>query len=354
MNTLACLGLVCLLGLSSQLHAQTPGAESEGGMPPPPPENARGIVPVKVQEIDLVEAAKPQLLRLDVDDQLRFVVLGYPELTTVARVQQDGRVSLPVVGDFEARGLTLQEAREELQRRLAGSANRTALTLRPGDELQITVWRHADLTQTLTVQNDGVMTVPLIGEINADGRTLAELRAEIASRMAAFVRDPQVSLIPVRVRRPGSLANAEVSLLMERQRERHVAVLGEVLVQGRQPIFPGMRVLDAIAQARYDINNAELDSVVVIRNPNARVPEYRLLKLASYMEGGELRTDQNLLLRPDDVVIVPRTTIAKIGDFIERFFSRTKPVFDWWSSLQQARYAESISRNTVRLYQALP
>ena len=321
--------------------------------PPPPPENARGVPPAKVVEIDLAKAAQPEPLRLDVEDQVRLVVLGHPELTTVARVQADGRAAFPVVGDLPVRGMTIQQALGEIQGRLAATATRSALSLRPGDEVQITVWHHVELTHTAIVQDDGVIAVPLIGEVQAQGRRLADLRSEITRRMSAYIREPQVSVLPTRIQRPGSLANAEVSLLMERQRERHVAVLGEVLIQGLQPVTPGLRVLDALAQARYNMNNADLDSVVVIRNVNGTVPEYKLLKLAKYMNGEQLQTDENLLLRPDDVVIVPKTTITKIGDFIDRFFTRTKPVFDWWISLQQARYAEDISRNTVRLYQSL-
>jgi polysaccharide export outer membrane protein len=328
-------------------------AQAQTAVPPPPPEGALAVAPAKVVEIDLAKAAQPEPLKLDVDDQVRLVVLGHPELTTVARVQPDGRAAFPVVGDLPVRGLTLQQALGDIQQRLAATAKPAALSLRPGDEVQLTVWHHVELTHTAIVQDDGVIAVPLIGEVQAQGRSLADLRGEITKRMAAYIREPQVSVLPTRIRRPGSLSNAEVSLLLERQRERHVAVLGEVLVQGLQPVTPGLRVLDALAQARYNMNNADLDSVVVIRNVNGTVPEYKLLKLAKYINGEQLQTDENLLLRADDVVIVPKTTITKVGDFIDRFFTRTKPVFDWWISLQQARYAEDISRNTVRLYQSL-
>ena len=336
------IGLLCLASLARAQAA-----------PPPPPENARGVPPAKVVEIDLAQAAQPEPLKLDVEDQVRLVVLGHPELTTVARVQPDGRAAFPGVGDLPVRGLTIQQALGEIQNRLAATANRSALNLRSGDQVQITVWHHAELTHTAIVQDDGVIAVPLIGEVQAQDRSLADLRGEITRRMSAYIREPQVSVLPTRIQRPGSLSNAEVSLLMERQRERHVAVLGEVLIQGLQPVTPGLRVLDALAQARYNMNNADLDSVVVIRNVNGTVPEYKLLKLSKYINGEQLQTDENLLLRPDDVVIVPKTTITKVGDFIDRFFTRTKPVFDWWISLQQARYAEDISRNTVRLYQSL-
>jgi hypothetical protein len=81
------------------------------------------------------------------------------------------------------------------------------------------------------------------------------------------------------------------------------------------------------------------------------VPEYKVLQIAAYLDGKA--TDQNIPLRPDDVIIVPKTTITKIGDFIDRFFVRTRPMLDWWSALQQARYAQDASRYQINYYRSI-
>jgi polysaccharide export outer membrane protein len=320
-------------------------------LPPQPPDDLRATAPARVDEIDLRAAAAIEPLRLDVDDQLRLIVLGHAELTHVALVQSDGRAAFPVVGDMVVKGLTLQQVHDEIRSRLSESVNRQKLVFRPGDELQITVWRHPELTHNGFVQGDGMLALPLIGEIRAEGRTLAELRAEISQRLTEFLREPRVSLLPTRMTRPAGLVSADVSVLLEKARLRQVTVLGEVGVPGPQPVTPGVRIIDALAMARYNLNNADLDSVMLIRNSHAEVPEYKVLKLAAYLDGKA--ADQNLPLRPDDVIIVPKTTITKVGDFIERFFTRTRPVLDWWNALQQARYAADANRFQTNYYKSL-
>jgi polysaccharide export outer membrane protein len=335
------------IGLALLLAASLAAAQE----PPQPPPDLRGAVPARVVEIDLAAAAQVEPLRLDVDDQLRVIVLGHPELTHIARVQTDGRAAFPVVGDLTVRGLTLQQVHDEIRARLGETAQRQRQVFRPGDELQVTVWRHPELTHNGFVQGDGMLALPLIGEIRAEGRTLVDLRAEIAERLTPFLREPNVSVLPTRMNRPASLVSADVSVLIEHPRIRQVTVLGEVGVQGPQVATPGLRVVDALAAARYNMNNADLDSVMLIRNSHEQVPQYKLLKLAAYLDGKA--ADQNIPLRPDDVIIVPKTTITKVGDFIERFFTRTRPMLDWWSALQQARYAEDVSRYQVNYYRSI-
>jgi hypothetical protein len=63
---------------------------------------------------------------------------------------------------------------------------------------------------------------------------------------------------------------------------------------------------------------------------------------------GGVAPDQNIYLQNEDIVIVPKTTIAKVNDFVDQFFSNTMPVFNWWSSLQSARVAKD-SADTIGL-----
>lgn len=61
--------------------------------------------------------------------------------------------------------------------------------LGPGDQLAVTVWRNSDLTTNATVRPDGIITMPLIGDIRASGRTPGELRTEISKRLSSFIKD---------------------------------------------------------------------------------------------------------------------------------------------------------------------
>ena len=86
---------------------------------------------------------------------------------------------------------------------------------------------------------------------------------------------------------------------------------------------------------------------MVIRDRDGDTPEYRQLRLRDFINA-EL-SDQNIYLQADDILIVPKTTIARVGTFVEQFFTRTKPVFDWWISMQYARFAEDLFNNNAIL-----
>src|SRR5687767_13683579 len=58
----------------------------------------------------------------------------------------------------------------------------------PGDRLRISVWRDAELTTDVRVRPDGAITVPLVGDVRAAGRTGSQIRDEIQSKLAAFMK----------------------------------------------------------------------------------------------------------------------------------------------------------------------
>ncbi|MBW2731285.1 MAG: polysaccharide biosynthesis/export family protein [Deltaproteobacteria bacterium] len=69
-----------------------------------------------------------------------------------------------------------------------------AFKLGPGDQVAITVWRNSDLTTNATVRPDGIITMPLIGDIRAAGRTPSGLRKEISRRLSGFIKDQVVTV----------------------------------------------------------------------------------------------------------------------------------------------------------------
>ncbi len=304
---------------------------------------------VNATEFDLEKANVLTPMRLQRDDSVKLVVMGYPELTHVAAVQRDGKASFPLIGEVAAANRSISEVREEVFKRLTEQTTSAPVRIEPDDQLRFAVWRQPTLTHVATVQSDGRATFPLIGEVAAAGRTLAEIREEAQTRLAQFLREPQVSIMPERMRRR-ALVNPQISLLPEKVRERRVAVLGEVLLPGMYPISGGLRVMDVLAQSRYR-TDVDLNSVVVIRDATGKAPQYRMLRLGDYSEGKA--PNQNIYLSDEDIVFVPRSLIVKIGDFIEKFFTRTRPVFDWWTALQNARYAEDAAKLNQRLFQLL-
>lgn len=314
---------------------------------PHAPEGEAGTNKPSIDEFDLASSNSPEPLKLEADDAVRLLVPDHPELAHVAVVQSDGQVTLPMVGEIAASGHTLKELREAVVAKITGTyPGQGGLTrISRLDVLKMVVWQQVELTESSVVQLDGNVTFPLVGTLPALDRTIEEVRADAEHRLRAYLRDPKVTIIPEKLR-SAALPTAEISVLPERLRERFVAVVGEVNMPGLQPIQGHLRVMDALARAGYR-DNAALNSVVVIRNPASGAPLYRVLRLNDYIRA--IDPLQNVYLRANDVVIVPPTLISRIDRFIHRFFTETKPVFDWWVSVMQARYAKDIGEATKRL-----
>jgi polysaccharide export outer membrane protein len=74
---------------------------------------------------------------------------------------------------------------------------RTEFVVGVADTLKVTVWKNSDLSTEAKVRPDGTITLPLIGDLQAAGRTPAQLRAEITSKLSAFVKEDAVVTIAI-------------------------------------------------------------------------------------------------------------------------------------------------------------
>ena len=122
-----------------------------------------------------------------------------------------------------------------------------AFVIGPEDVLDIQVWDNKDLNQVTFVRPDGKISLPLVGEIQATGRTAIEVQAEITSKLIAFIADPVVSVIVKEINSP------------------KISVFGEVRRPDVFPIKQRMTVLDGIARAGGFTEFARRDRVIVIR-----------------------------------------------------------------------------------------
>ena len=140
-------------------------------------------------------------------------------------------------------------------------------TLDSGDKLRIVVFGQDTLSNTYTVDAAGVVTIPLIGGVNARGMTTAQLSGAIAGKLkASFIRDPSVAV--------------------EVDTYRPFFVLGEVTFPGQYPYVPNMTVENAIAIAGGFTPRAVKDRVTVTRKFNG-VPGRTALPLRSPVLPGD-------------------------------------------------------------------
>ena len=157
-----------------------------------------------------------------------------------------------------------------------------------GDQLQINVWKNPELSLTEPIRPDGKISMPLIGSVMAVGLTPEELAAKIETRLASYVKSPNVTII---------LTSLQGHAFLSR-----IRVTGSVEQSISMPYYQGMTVLDAVLEAGSVDLYADANNTKVHRRTRKGAESYDI-RLKDIMEGGDMRT--NISLMPGDIVTVP-------------------------------------------------
>ncbi|MFC4258519.1 XrtA/PEP-CTERM system exopolysaccharide export protein [Marinobacter lacisalsi] len=163
-----------------------------------------------------------------------------------------------------------------------------------GDTVSVHVWRNPELTQTIVVRPDGNISMPLMGDVVAEGLKPEELADEISAGLSEVIRSPEVTV----------MVNSPVSAEY-RNRVRITGQVGQpISVAYRQ----GMTVLDLVLEAGGLTPFAAGDRAVIHRHTGEEYESFAL-DLESILEDGDMRT--NYTVQPGDVVSVPRKTLLR-------------------------------------------
>ena len=158
------------------------------------------------------------------------------------------------------------------------------------DVLRISVWSEKDLDQVVSVRPDGKISLPLVGETEAGGLTVAEL----ASRLTTLYR----RIVP----------GAQVTVRVREIRSCHVFFLGGVVRPGPIQLTEELTFLQALSAVGGPIPTADLESAFVLRG-GTRIP----LNIQKLREGDPA---QNLRLQPGDTVVVPTRLVCPSVDCV--------------------------------------
>ena len=139
-----------------------------------------------------------------------------------------------------------------------GTFGESEYRLGPEDQIQFFVWKEPDLSTTVVVRPDGKVSLPLIGEVEAVGKTAKQLQDETSKRLHQYVTEPVVTVIVTQVNSP------------------KISVLGQVKRPDVYRLKQRMTVLDAIALAGGFTEYADRDKVVIIRNGKWGVQRIKL------------------------------------------------------------------------------
>jgi polysaccharide export outer membrane protein len=155
--------------------------------------------------------------------------------------------------------------------------------LGPDDVIEVSVYQEKELGGTVPVRPDGKISIPLIGEMPASGKTAIQLQQEITLKYAQFVAAPAVTVVVKEVNSP------------------KVSVLGEVKNPGVYKIKERSTLLDAIAMAGGLTEYAKKDKITIIRVDPAGEQQRIKVNLDDYFKGRS--TDPFYVLPYDKIYI---------------------------------------------------
>lgn len=153
----------------------------------------------------------------------------------------------------------------------------------PSDLLTITVWRETTLTGSYLVRPDGMISMPLLGDVQASALSPIQLAGELEVRLKTFIQNPNV--------------NVQVSQI----HSKVIYLLGEVTKKGPIDMAPGMTLLQAIASAGGLTDYANAKKMYILRNDSGKDVKIP----AHYKEALKGNSSLNLALQPGDTIVVP-------------------------------------------------
>jgi polysaccharide export outer membrane protein len=158
--------------------------------------------------------------------------------------------------------------------------------LGPGDLLEINVWRNPELSAKVPVRPDGKITTPLIEDLEAVGKSPAELAREIEQRLAKYIRDPSVTVL--------------VTNFVGNSTEQ-VRVVGQAARPSALPYKQNMTLLDVMIAVGGITEFAAGNRAVLIRQSEGN-KQYSV-RLKDLIKGGDVTANVEVL--PGDVIMIP-------------------------------------------------
>ncbi len=165
----------------------------------------------------------------------------------------------------------------------AAGAVSDSYVIGPSDVLAVTVWKEPTLSSSLLVRPDGMISLPLLGDVRATGLTPLQLADKITTKLKKYVQDPNVSVVISQIH------------------SKVVYLLGEVAKKGPIEMTAGMTLLEAISSAGGLTDFANTKKMYILRDESGthqKIP-------VRYKEALKGNSALNLVLKPGDTIVVP-------------------------------------------------
>lgn len=153
------------------------------------------------------------------------------------------------------------------------------------DIITVNVWKEPEMTKTVPVRPDGMISLPLVGEVKAAGYTPVQLQDILADLMKKLISEPQVTVV------------------VEKVASLNFNIVGEVLKPGYYPLTRRMTVLDAISLAGGFKDFAKTKKIYVLRTAANGTQQRLPFNYKEVIKGQN--SQQNIELQPRDTIVVP-------------------------------------------------
>lgn len=166
--------------------------------------------------------------------------------------------------------------------------NDYAYLIGPGDNLNIVIWRNPELSSSVPVRPDGMITTPLVEDIKATNKTPTQLAREIEKALTKYIQDPIVTIIVTGFVGPYS---------------EQIRIVGQASRPQTLPYRQNMSILDVMIQVGGLTDFAAGNRATILRTREGNA-QYRV-RLNDLLQKGDVSA--NVDMRPGDVLIIPES-----------------------------------------------
>lgn len=163
----------------------------------------------------------------------------------------------------------------------------TRYRIAPGDSVEIFVWRNPDVSTSVAVRPDGLLTAPLLEDVPAANKTPTELARALEKELSTYLRDPLVTVI----------VNGFVGTYRDQ-----IRVVGEAAEPQALLYRDSMTMLDVIIAVGGLTEFADGNNTTLVRLVDGKMTEYRV-RVDDLVRNGEITA--NVDMRPGDILIIP-------------------------------------------------
>jgi polysaccharide export outer membrane protein len=173
-----------------------------------------------------------------------------------------------------------------------------AYRIQPSDQILLSYRYTPEYDESLTVQPDGNTSIKLIGSVKIGGLTLEEAQARILEQLKTRLNDPEISLTLTDFVKPS------------------YTVIGQVTAPGKFEMHGTITAIEAIAMAGGFKDSAKHSQVILFRETDTDMAKTRILNIKKLMDPKHPELEEDVILEPGDLLIIPKNRVSKIADYV--------------------------------------